>query len=263
MNRKIDIQEYIQSGILEQYALGLTTVEQNNEIVELLKQYPELQKELNEIEGSLELFAKQYAKPMPDYLKGRILKGIEKEKASSNESKGNGNSFLNYLMYLAIPVLIFSVVYLWKANKDNESELLIQKTNFQQLESKFIQDSLALVECREQVNELRGREQNRILLKGTPKSPQSFAAVYYDTIAKRSYLDVMNLPPVPPQKQYQLWAIVSGKPVDLGVFDIINDKKVFKEIKFVGQAQAFAITLEPYGGQASPSMDQMYVIGGI
>ena len=106
MKKIINIQEYINSGILEQYALGMTNVEQNVEIAEALKQYPELQKELSEIENSLELFAKQYAKPMPDYLKGRILRSIEKEKSLFNQVKNSGTGFLNYLLYLSIPLVI-------------------------------------------------------------------------------------------------------------------------------------------------------------
>lgn len=264
MNKKINIQEYIESGILEQYALGLTTAEQNAEIAEVLKQYPELQKELTAIENGLELFAKQYSKPMPAYLKDRVLRGIEQEKNKLNLAKSDsGTTFLNYLLYLAIPVLIVSTLYFWKKNQDKAIEITEQKINYQQLELKFNRDSLALVDCNSQLNDLRTKDQHRILLKGTPKSPQSIAAIYYDTLAQKTFLDVLDLPPAPPQKQYQLWAIVSGKPVDLGVFDLVNKKSAFKEIKFVSKAEAFAITLEPYGGQASPSMDQMYVIGGI
>ncbi len=263
MKKIINIQEYINSGILEQYALGFTTPNQNVEIAEVLKQYPELQKELSAIENSLELFAQQYAKPMPAYLKDRVFRSIEKEKSNLDQTKNSGTSFLNYLLYLSIPLLIVSTLYFWKMNQDQKLELADQKLDYQRLELKAIQDSIALIDCNEQLNDLRNKDQHRILLKGTPKSPQSFAAIYYDTIAQKTFLDVMDLPPVPTDKQYQLWAIVSGKPVDLGVFDLVNNKSAFKEIKFVPQAQAFAITLEPHGGQASPSMDQMYVMGGI
>jgi anti-sigma-K factor RskA len=34
-------------------------------------------------------------------------------------------------------------------------------------------------------------------------------------------------------------------------------------MKDIGQAQAFAITLEPAGGSASPTLNQMYVMGNI
>jgi hypothetical protein len=61
-------------------------------------------------------------------------------------------------------------------------------------------------------------------------------------------------------KQYQLWAIVSGKPVSLGVLDSSN---TMQEGLPVSNPQAFAITLEPSGGSINPTMDQMYAMAGL
>ena len=40
--------------------------------------------------------------------------------------------------------------------------------------------------------------------------------------SKEVYLLVNQLPTPDPDKQYQLWAIVDGNPVDAGVFDMIR-----------------------------------------
>ena len=63
------------------------------------------------------------------------------------------------------------------------------------------------------------------------------------------------------EHQYQLWALVKGKPVDLGVFDKTPDSAAMKEMKPIAYADAFAVTLEPRGGSPSPTMDEMMVIG--
>lgn len=262
MNQKIDIQAYILSGILEQYALGITTAEQNEEIAVLLKQYPELQKELMDIEKSLEVFAQQYAKPMPAYLKERVLRNIEQEKSLLKTSADSINKNLKYVLFLSLPILLFSTLYFWNSNQKAFDQSIELKKQTEELKLKLKQDSIALLDCNSQLNVLRNKNQQRILLKGTTNSPQSFAAVFYDTLEQKTYLDVLELPSIPAHKQYQLWAIVSGKPVDLGVFDLIQNT-AFKEIKFIPQAEAFAITLEAYGGVESPSLDQMYVLGAL
>jgi anti-sigma-K factor RskA len=61
--------------------------------------------------------------------------------------------------------------------------------------------------------------------------------------------------------QYQLWALVGGKPVDLGVFDVDTTSKEMKEMKSTALADAFAVTLEPRGGSTSPTMSEMMVVG--
>ena len=72
-----------------------------------------------------------------------------------------------------------------------------------------------------------------------------------------------NLPSVPEGMQYQLWAIIDGKPVDAGM--ISTEKGIYhiQKMKSFGRAEAFAITLEKAGGSPTPTMDQMYVIAKI
>ncbi len=71
---------------------------------------------------------------------------------------------------------------------------------------------------------------------------------------------VENLPTPPTDKQYQLWALVDGKPVDAGMITDLEDLQAMKEMP---EAQAFAITLEPKGGSVNPTLEQLYVIGNV
>lgn len=74
----------------------------------------------------------------------------------------------------------------------------------------------------------------------------------------------MGLPLNDEAHQYQLWALVNGKPVDLGVFDVKADAEhILVKMKEIGGAQAFAVTLEKRGGVASPTMEQMIAMGGV
>ena len=94
-------------------------------------------------------------------------------------------------------------------------------------------------------------------------SPTSFATVYWDTTSKDVYLLVNNLPQPPGEKQYQLWALLDGKPVDVGMIDnssFIGEKRLLIQMKNVSGAQAFAITLEDKGGKPTPQ-GAMYVMG--
>ncbi len=77
------------------------------------------------------------------------------------------------------------------------------------------------------------------------------------------YVDPSNLPAVPAGKQYQLWAIVDGKPISGGM--ISTEKGIYhiQKMKSFGKADAFAITLEKAGGSPAPTMDEMYVISKI
>ncbi|ULT23339.1 anti-sigma factor [Sphingobacterium sp. E70] len=77
------------------------------------------------------------------------------------------------------------------------------------------------------------------------------------------YLNLEQMPVAPKGKQYQLWAMVDGKPVNAGVFPL--DAKVDGTSKMldIPKAQAFAITLEDEGGKDVPTLSELYVMGGI
>ncbi len=90
------------------------------------------------------------------------------------------------------------------------------------------------------------------------------ATVYWDSRSKDVYLLVNNLPKPASQKQYQLWAIVDGKPVDAGMVDLSGSQdNMLLKMRNIPEAQAFAITLEKEGGSPSPTMEAMYVLGKV
>jgi len=101
-----------------------------------------------------------------------------------------------------------------------------------------------------------------IELKGTDVSPKSLATVYWNNQSNDVYLMVKDLPPPPSDMQYQLWAMVDGKPVDAGVFDT-GKGNVLQNMKTAISPQAFAVTLEKKGGSPTPTMEAMYLIGQV
>ena len=96
---------------------------------------------------------------------------------------------------------------------------------------------------------------------GTKSAPKSSANVYWDSASSSVYLVVKNMPKLPNDQQYQLWALIDGKPSDLGVFDASKDDKVILKMKNTRKAQAFAITIEKRGGSPSPTLEKMQSMG--
>ena len=95
---------------------------------------------------------------------------------------------------------------------------------------------------------------------GTQVAPKSSANIYWDSTSSNVYLVVKNMPKLPSDQQYQLWALIDSKPKDLGVFDA-TDEKVILKMKNTQKAQAFAITVEQKGGSPSPTLQKMQSIG--
>jgi hypothetical protein len=99
-------------------------------------------------------------------------------------------------------------------------------------------------------------------MKGMEIAPQSFATVYWNPNTKQVMLNVDNLPKPPADKQYQLWALKDGKPIDAGVFEMKPGDMTMMPVT-IPDADAFAITLEKKGGSPTPDLSQLYVMGKI
>lgn len=72
-----NISKYIESGILELYVLGLTNPQETDEVNELMKNYPEISKEINAITESLLSYSEVNSpKPNPT-IRAMVLASID------------------------------------------------------------------------------------------------------------------------------------------------------------------------------------------
>ena len=88
------------------------------------------------------------------------------------------------------------------------------------------------------------------------------AAMYWNKETPKAYFHRLALPAEPSDSQYQLWAIIDGKPKSMGMVSL-EENVAWQELERVENAQAFAITLEPMGGSESPTLENMMVIGNV
>jgi len=75
----MNINDYISSGILEQYVLGDISPQEKKEVECMSHIYPELQEELLKVQIALEGFALDNAIEVPSHLKKNIFEAIEKD----------------------------------------------------------------------------------------------------------------------------------------------------------------------------------------
>lgn len=121
--------------------------------------------------------------------------------------------------------------------------------------------NLALEKVGKKWNMFVNPNMQTVALNGVEKYPNVKAVVFWDKKNNQVYLHAGNLPAAPNGMQYQLWAIADGKPISAGLYSQEKDTEV--PLAVIVNAQNFAITLEKSGGSEQPTMENMYVIGGI
>lgn len=110
---------------------------------------------------------------------------------------------------------------------------------------------------------LRDPTYQPVRLEGVEAHPDANMIVYWSSEKQEVYIDGIELPAPPTGMQYQLWALDNGTPVDAGMIPLDAEAAPLQKMKSIASAQAFAVTLEPAGGSAQPTLEQLMVMGEV
>lgn len=281
----MDIEKYISSGILEAYALGDLRQEERIEVEKMLSMYPEIRAELALVEETLEAMAFHSAVAPKEGLKERALQKAFKEgdashSASTSPREGKEGKVLpigsptkektkkesgSYKYYLAAAITLavistFAAFYFFNKWQNTEDQLYVVMAERTAIAQNFKTVENRLDSVRRELAIHTDENFNEIQLQGLALAPDARATVLWNKQTHEIFLNPSGLPSPPTDKQYQLWAIVDGQPVDLGVF-AANRNGGLHKMQEIENAAAFAITLEPSGGSPSPTLEQMVVMG--
>lgn len=279
----MDVKAYIESGILETFALGQASAQETQEVACLSKIYPEIAEHLKQAEADLGDYAKQYQVEPPKALKQNILSAIAdvaqeepKEAAPQTQKteipkdktepkviplnenlspvKKKYNLGMVATIFFAIALAGITFTYNSKSTKQGLEIESLAKTNSSQEQT--------IANINNQLNELLSPEMTLVKMAGTEKYPAAFASVYWNSASGDVILNTKTLAELPTDKQYQLWVLVDGNPVDMGVVPTENAEHLIA-MKATSAGQHFAITIENKGGSVSPTLEEMVVFGSV
>jgi anti-sigma-K factor RskA len=265
----LDLQAYISSGILESYALGATTPQETAEVEEMVAKNPALNEEIIKIKNDLAAYAGLFEKEPPVDLKEKIRKQLFETQAPAHEvnfavSKNetiNSNGF-NWRVAASWALLAFSICanfYFFNRWKNTEEKLaLADAQNVQMAQN----DVILKANYESKIALMQNADFKKVLLLGTDKAPKAAASIYFNPKNNEVFIASLNMPELPTDKQYQLWAIIDGKPVDAG---LIYKADSLGKMKPSPNATAFAISIENIGGsttEAGPKGDVL-AMGGV
>lgn len=271
---------YIESGTLELYVLGQLSLEEQQEVERMSAKFPEVKQEITAIEVAMEHYAKANAIEPSDDVADKLFATIQQENRPVAAQEATIISLhptvniskirtLQYALVACIALLLVSTAALYSAHTQlGEAQNQIAQLSGDR--DKFVSNASFMEQKNAELSKIADMVANPswsvVKLAGTAATPTSKMMVYWNKDEKSVWVDnsKMALPANDTNHQYQLWALVNGKPVDLGVFDMKTDQQhILLKMKEIPMAQAFAVTLEKRGGSVSPTMSNMMVVGNV
>jgi anti-sigma-K factor RskA len=276
----MNVSEYIASGILESYALGAVSEQERREVECLSGIYPELNQELDRLSRSLEDYALLHSEEPPASLREQIMARLDFAPNEAqrpvadtvrpetvvrplNSLPESGPTYkFSWLVAASVGLgmLIFSGYLFTRLSQSQQTTDALNASNIQ------LNDALRQVRAQQTRDQqavalLSAVGTRNIRVSGNEKAPNGELTVYWNQGGQQVAVAVRSLPALPTDKQYQLWALVDGKPVDAGVFDPATGVQPMN--RAVARAQAFAVTVEQRGGSPAPTMSTLLALGAV
>lgn len=257
--------EIISSGLLELYAAGMASPEEIQQVEAAARQYPEVATELNAIEQAMENYAMAEAVVPDAAVKEKLMQRIEADAIPLHSAPVvplyPASNVWKYVAAASIILLVGSAILnfsLYQKNSSAGAELAAVKQDLQQ------QKELAAA-MHNDMGIMTDKNAMPVSLKNMPNETDGAARVYWMQTNGDVYVDPSFMPQAPAGMQYQLWAIVDGKPVSGGMIPLNNGNSIhLKKMKSFGNVkiQAFAISLEKAGPEM-PVPSKVMLMGNI
>ncbi len=271
----MNTQDYISSGKLELFVLGELGEREREEVVQMAKLHPEIQRELDMIEDTIFQFDNQTGKAPSESLKSRIMDSLNGDLAPPSEKPIERNRetrqvdlspWKSYFAAACVMAVVASVAAVYFAvqyyDTDRRFTALLEEQSV--LAEDLDQYKVRYESADAQLETLLAGNYERIQMKGEGFEIQKDAKVdvWWDQSSASVYISVNSLSGLEDQFDYQLWAIGDDGPVGIG---LVNPGQQYslQQMEAVASAGAFAITIEPKGGSQSPNLEKLVVLGEV
>ncbi len=282
----MDLSCIISSGDLELYVLGMLTEEEAYKIEQLALLFPEVEAEITRIRETVHTFSDEAEVHPGPHVRENFIKAIRELKEQDNgttdivpeaatisnqeeepvkvvsmyEQKSNKQGLLAASV-IGLIISLGGVFYLFTKSNQYKQQLLAVESRLNTLQQSNQQQQEQLAAYNKTMEMLHDPVYKKVELTKVPGKPDALVQLFWNTRSREVFISNVSLPAAPKGKQYQLWAIVNGKPVDAGM--VAGSKNVAQQMKTFEQAEAFAITMEKEGGSPTPTMEAMYLMAKI
>lgn len=266
----MDIQEYINSGILELYVYGALSEAESIEVTQILNQYPKVEDEVLQIEEALVQLSAGVAPSNPEKLLAALKQKLSKENPSEQTTTipitRKQTNWPAYIGWAASILLLIGLFTLFQQNNSLRDDLANTQARNAQFEDQIADARESSEKAEELLNVLRDKNVIKVSLAGQAVAPTAYAAAYWNKETNITYIDAKDLPEPPRGMVYQVWSLKLQPltPTSIGLLEnfMEDDNKVF-ELENINSSEAFGITLEPAGGSKTPTMEQLYTLGAV
>ncbi|WP_179005200.1 anti-sigma factor [Winogradskyella forsetii] len=249
MENKLQI--FLKSNLLNKYLVGDTSLEESKEVEHFISTYPEVAQAYEKLQDNLEIVTKAGAVDVPNHILNDILEALD----DTNDTKviqlvqKRKTSWLSIAASAAAVLFAATSFMLYQKNVELNNENNVVVEEIFDLRSDIENNNSKLDELSKELLKLNNPDAKKYVFNGNDRAKDLKTVAYINPVEKTSMIDVITLPQLPKEQQYQIWAELQDRMVNLGILDE-SDRKL-KQIPYMEDALALSIKIGTKGDNAN------------
>ncbi|GAK97997.1 hypothetical protein JCM19294_1619 [Nonlabens tegetincola] len=247
-----NIQEFLESGVLDRYVMGKATEIEIQQAEHYIATFDEIKFAYDMMQIELQAQAFKTQENPPEDLKKELFSTIN----TSNKEIKKQDSISWFQIAVACIAAVGFVGMLYYMNIANEKTQRLEQLEgeFSSLENRIKNLESDNLIFDEEIQFLRSPKTQKYILKKDTSLGNLNVITYHNN--KRSVVDVTSLPKLDKEHDYQLWADVNGEMISLAV---LNQDFLEVDTKIIDEASSLNITIEKAGGSDHATVENLVV----
>ncbi|GAB5564332.1 MAG: hypothetical protein Wins2KO_13950 [Winogradskyella sp.] len=241
------LHSFLNSNLLNKYLVGETTLQETQEVEHYIKSYPEAAEAYEKLQNNLEIIAKAGAVDVPKHVLNNILEELD----NSNDAKviqlvqHKKTPWYSIAASAAAVLFAASTLFLYQKNLKLNDENNVVVDEIFDLRSDIENNNAKLDQLAAELSKLNHPDARKYLINGNDRAKDLKTVAYINPVEKTSMIDVIKLPELPADQQYEIWAELQDRMVHLGILD--ESQRTLKQIPYLEDALALSIKIGTEG----------------
>lgn len=245
------LHNFLNSNLLNKYLVGDTSIEESKDVEHFISNYPEAAQAYEELQDNLEIVAKAGAVEAPNHILSNLLDTIEDTNDTEVIHLAQNRRTPWYSIAASAAAILFAVTsfILYQKNIQLNQENNIVVEEIFDLRSDIESNNSKLDQLSRELLKLNNPDARKYVINGNERAKNLKTVAYINPVEKTSMIDVITLPQLPEEQQYQIWAELQDRMVNLGILDE-SDRRL-KQIPYMEDALALSIKIGTKGNNAN------------
>jgi anti-sigma-K factor RskA len=242
----------LENGILEIYLLSEFNETEQIEVERAINTNSELESIFIDLEANFEKLAFENAINPPPAVKDNLIQSIGTKIIPLQKTK-----YLRTYLGIAsgIAACLF-IGFIWLYTNLDQTKKQLQIVENQKLQfSEEINGLNSKIETADKLLDMiSSPDVEQYVVKGNSLAPDAQIVNYINHKEKLVVINTKSLPMLDDEHDYQMWADVEGKMINMG---LISKNASLVVMNYIEKAESLNITIEPEGGSDNPNVAQL------